>query len=166
MSILHRARGRQDARASALQSLRTLIAALSRSARTVEVRTGMTNAQLFVLRQLATAAVLSVNEIAARVRTRQNSVSSVVGHLVRAGMATRARSAQDGRRAAVSITARGRRMLARAPEPPTELLIAGLDELTTRDARALAGGLRALVHSLGLAGDSAPLLFEQTARRR
>ena len=40
-------------RAQALERVRTLVAALSHSARAVERRTGVTNAQLFLLQQLA-----------------------------------------------------------------------------------------------------------------
>ena len=105
-------------RAQALERVRTLVAALSQSARAVEHRTGVTNAQLFLLQQLADATSRSVNDLAALARTQQSTVSIVVARLVRSGLATKHRSAEDGRVAVISITPKGRRLLAHAPVAP------------------------------------------------
>ncbi len=147
-------------RDSALRALRTLVASLSRSARSIEWRTGFTNAQLFLLRQLATADALSVNELAQRAHTNQSTVSSVLGRIVRAGLVDRARSTDDGRRVDLSLTPKGRRLLRRAPVPPTEALFDALQSLTDREARSLATGLAALLETLGLESGQAPMLFE------
>lgn len=153
--------GRSDGhRGDALRALRALVAALSRSARSIEWRTGFTNAQLFLLRQLAAADRLSVNELAARARTNQSTVSSVLGRVVRAGLVDRARSPQDRRRVALSLTSKGRRLVRRAPTPPTSALFHALESLTDAHARALAEGLGALLVALGLEPDGSPMLFE------
>lgn len=144
----------------ALRALRTLVDSLSRSARSIESRTGSTNAQLFLLRQLAGAETLSVNELAERVRTNQSTVSSVVSRIVRAGLVHRARVPEDGRRVALSLTPKGRRLLRRASTPPAEALLEALESLTDHEARALATGLAALLAALGLKPEQAPLLFE------
>jgi DNA-binding MarR family transcriptional regulator len=153
-------------RTSALAALRTLVAALTRSARSIEWRTGFTNAQLFLLSQIAAAAPLSINELAERARTTQGTVSSVVGRIVRAGLASRARASDDARRVELTITPKGRRLLTRAPVPPTEALIDALDSLNDADARALATGLGALLRVMDLASDEAPMLFEDRSRAR
>lgn len=149
----------------AIRGLRALVAALGRSARTVETRTGFTNAQLFLLRQLATADAMSVNDLAFRAHTNQSTVSSVLGRLVRAGLVTRVRAADDGRRAEVSLTTAGRKLLRRAPTPPTESLFDALEALTDPEARALAAGLVALLRVLGLELEEPPMLFEDAAPR-
>ncbi|MFI5280655.1 MAG: MarR family winged helix-turn-helix transcriptional regulator [Gemmatimonadales bacterium] len=153
-------------RASALRALRALIAGLGRSARSIEWRTGFTNAQLFLLRQLEPAAALSVNELAERARTSQSTVSSVLGRVVRAGLVRRERAPDDGRRVALTITPQGRRLLRRAPTPPTEALFDALESLTDREARGLATGLGALVTALGLVGEQAPMLFQDAPRTK
>lgn len=150
----------------AIRGLRTLVAALGRSARSVESRTGFTNAQLFLLRQLATAERMSVNDLARLARTSQSTVSSVLGRLVRAGLVVHRRAADDGRRAELSLTPAGRRLLRRAPTPPTESLFEALESLTDPEARALATGLLALLKLLSLEPDEAPMLFEDSPRRR
>ena len=87
-----------------------------------------------------------------------------MGRLVIAGLVESARASDDARRAALSLTPKGRRLLARAPASPTEELIAGIDSLSRRDARSLADGLRALVDALDLVVDDAPMLFEGAGR--
>lgn len=153
-------------RAQALERVRTLVAALSQSARAVEHRTGVTNAQLFLLQQLADATSRSVNDLAALARTQQSTVSIVVARLVRSGLTTKHRSAEDGRVAVISITPKGRRLLAHAPVPPTSELLRAIEALSDRHARALAGGLRALVDALGLSPPPVTMLFEHAPTRR
>ncbi|HEY2848984.1 MAG TPA: MarR family winged helix-turn-helix transcriptional regulator [Gemmatimonadaceae bacterium] len=153
-------------RVAALERVRTLISALSHSARAVERSTGVTNAQLFLLQQLASADSLSVNDLAARARTQQSTVSIVVARLVRAGLAVKRRSAADGRIAAISLTTRGRRLLAHAPAPPTSLLLGAIEALSDREARALADGVRALVRALDVSLPEVTMLFEHAPVRR
>ena len=153
-------------RTQALARLRTLVSALTHSARAVERTTGVTNAQLFLLQQLAEADFLSVNALAARARTQQSTVSIVVARLVRAGLATKRKSADDGRIAAISLTKRGRRLLAHAPAPPTSALLRAIEGLSGREARALAEGLHALNGALDLSSPEVTMLFEHAPTRR
>ena len=153
-------------RVAALGRVRTLISALSHSARAVERSTGVTNAQLFLLQQLAGADSLSVNDLAARARTQQSTVSIVVARLVRAGLAAKRKSAADGRIAVISLTTKGRRLLAYAPAPPTSLLLHAIEALSDRDAHSLADGTRALVGALDLSPPAVTMLFEHAPVRR
>lgn len=148
------------ARARVVRQLRTLVSGLQHSARAVEARSGVTNAQLFVLRQLAEGTSLSITELAERLRARPNAVSALVRRLVDSGLVRRIVDPDDARRAAVSITASGRRVVKRAPLPPVEQLLAGLEQLDERDIHRLSRGLAKLVVALGLSPDDAPFLFE------
>jgi MarR family transcriptional regulator, lower aerobic nicotinate degradation pathway regulator len=75
----------------ALDAIRKLIRALGDSARMAQGRTGITGAQLFVLRMLAAQpAGLSINELADRTMTHQSSVSVVVSRLAARGLVARA----------------------------------------------------------------------------
>ncbi len=149
-------------RTRALSVLRALIATLTSSARAIESATGLTNAQLFLLRLTAARDEVSINELAELARIRQNGVSSVVKGLVRAGMLRSVRSRIDKRRVSVTVTAKGKSALNRAGKPPTEALMAALDALRAADAIALSDGLDALAIKLKLELDSAPMLFEGT----
>jgi MarR family transcriptional regulator, organic hydroperoxide resistance regulator len=151
---------------AALRGLRAVIAALSQSARATEARTGITNAQLFLLQQLQAENELSINDLAARARTGQSAVSIIVGRLVRRGLVRRRRSAADARRASVSLTAAGRALARRAPEPPTARLLSTLGELEDRDLRALARGVNALARAMGVTVEAPAMLFERDGSAR
>ncbi|MEP6590286.1 MAG: MarR family transcriptional regulator [Gemmatimonadota bacterium] len=148
------------ARSHSLQQVRALVAALDFSAREVESSTGITNAQLFLLRQLATETHPSVSELAERLSARPNTVSALLSRLVSAGLAEKEKSPLDGRRVMLSITPGGRRLLARAPKAPVEILLAALESMSPREIRALTRGLTPLIARLGLYPELAPLLFE------
>ena len=163
-STVHNTEG--STQTAALRGLRAIIAALSQSARATEARTGITNAQLFLLQQLQAEDELSINDLAARARTGQSAVSIIVGRLVRRGLVRRRRSAADGRRVSVSLTAAGRTLARRAPEPPTARLLSTLGELENRDLRALARGVNALARVMGVAVEAPAMLFERDASAR
>lgn len=151
--------------AAALQAVRALIATMGRSARTVERRTGLTNAQLFLLRQLALEGPLSVNELATRVVTKQSTVSLLAKRLYAAGLLRRERSATDARSVVLSISQAGRRLLRQAPAAPLTSLLTALCALDPRHRRALEQGLAALLQELGVRPDVAPPMFESGPRR-
>lgn len=154
------ASNRKRLRANALDSIRALVGALARSARSVERRAGVTTAQLFVLRQLAEHDGLSLGEVAERTLTRQSTVSVVVARLDKRGLVRRDRAADDRRRLCLSLTPAGRRVLARAPEPTTGRLLGALDSLTSDQLATLSTGLDALIGALGLESRAAGMLFE------
>jgi DNA-binding MarR family transcriptional regulator len=154
------------ARSAALKALRAIVAALGRSARSVESRTGLTNGQLFLLRELAAADAMTVTGLAGRARARQNTVSTMLVRLVQSGFIRRTTDASDARRSLLSLTPSGRRMLRQAPTPPTATLLDALRQLTDAEARALAKGLGALAGALGVPLTEAPLLFEDGRETR
>lgn len=148
-------------RAESLELIRTLVDGLSTSARALERRTGITNAQLFLLQQLEDGDGLSLNELAERGRTQQSTASIVVSRLVRARLIHKARSSADGRRTVLTLTPAAKRLLRNAPAPPTARLVAALATLPPDDVLALTKGLSGLVHALGLGGTNPPMLFER-----
>ena len=147
----------------ALQSIRALVAALHESARAVERSTGVTNAQLFILRELATSDGLSINELASRALTGQNAISTIVTRLGGRGLVRRQRAPDDGRRVLVSLTPAGRRLVERAPEPPTGRLLAALVRMTPEDVAQLGRSVHVLIEAMGAHAGTAGMLFEQNA---
>lgn len=147
----------------AFRSIRALVAALQTSARAVEERTGLTNAQLFLLRQIAGGEGLTINDLSQRTSAAQSSVSVVVARLVRAGHVKRGRVIADGRRVTLTATARGRTAVRKAPPPATERLLEALGAITGAEVRAISRGVGALLTRLGTGEEGAPLLFETRA---
>lgn len=150
----------------ALNRVRALVDALFHSARAVETRTGLTNAQLAVLRQVAADGPLTVNEVASRVRAGQSAVSIILGRLARARLVRRFSSPTDRRRVIVELTSAGKRALRRSPRPATEELLDALSKLSPREAAMIGDGLDALLRSMGIADAVPPMLFEEKRRHR
>ncbi len=149
-----------DAR-QVMDSLRGIVQVLRRFDREAERRVRLTGAQVFVLGQLRDGEVISINELAARTHTHQSSVSVVAQKLVDRGLAQRSRSAVDGRRVEVSITATGQRLLGRTPPAAQEKLIEALRRLPAAQRKRLASDLFQLVRIMGIETRLPPLFFEE-----
>jgi DNA-binding MarR family transcriptional regulator len=152
-----------------MDAVRHLVSALSASARAVEHSTGISGAQLFILRQLADAdAPLSVNDLAERTRTHQSTVSGVLARLVARRLVTRTTAPDDARRVAITLTARGRTLAAAAPPTAQTQIVRGLAAIPPVERGQLADTLEAWLEASGLGGEPAPLFFEKerAPRRR
>ena len=152
--------------AEALQAVRGLVQALTQSARAVESKTGVTNAQLFLLRQIRDHPNITVNELAARAMTHQSTVSIVLSRLERRDLITRGTSQIDRRSVVLRLTAAGRRLLRRAPTPATSEILDALQRLTPTELSALTRGVRALDREFGIRDGQAPMLFEEAKPER
>lgn len=148
----------------ALQAVRALVQSLSTSAASVEQKTGVTNAQLFLLQQIRSREKPTVNDLAALALTSQSTVSIVLSRLERHGLVVRKRSATDARSVVLQLTAAGRRLLERAPAPATSRVLRALRQLAPAELRALSRGLSALGRELGFSEGRPPMLFESSAR--
>jgi DNA-binding MarR family transcriptional regulator len=136
----------------------------------VEERTGITNAQLFVLQQLAqheeSAGPLSIGEVATLARTTAGAVSIIVNRLCRKRLITRKISQRDSRRVELVLTAKGREVVRRGPVPPTARLVDAVDALPPVALESLATGLDLLTSALNLEVTSPNMLFEETRKPR
>ena len=163
-------------RAGSSESIRGVVDALRRvvrdlrlSARDAERAAGISGAQLFVLQALAESSASSLNDLAERTITDQSSVSVVVKRLVDRKLVTRKASSVDARRIELSLTAAGRRLLARCPEPTQMRLVAALRRISSPEVQGLTRGLDALVREMGLASETPRMFFDDDsgrARRR
>src|ERR1043166_818990 len=100
--------------ARALNCVRSIVRAQRINTRAIELKMGISLAQLFVLQQLAERPAESLNDLAERTATHQSSVSVVVRRLVERGLVTRISSASDKRRIEISVTSAGRALLSGA----------------------------------------------------
>lgn len=121
-----------------MNAIRSVVRALRINTRAIELKTGISLAQLFVLQQLNEKAVDSLNELAERTATHQSSVSVVVRRLVDRGLVTRTAAVHDRRRVQIALTEDGRTMLAGAPTTVQAQLIDGLMHMTDEQRRKLA----------------------------
>ena len=150
---------------SVLDDLRRIVRALRESSRHAEQRLGVTGAQLFVLKTLSSAESLSLGELAERTRTHQSTVSVVVKRLVANRLVRRTTSVVDGRRIEVTVTAKGRALLARAPLAAQDRLIEGIEKLSPAHRKQLGESLHRLVDSMQLSDETPTMFFENEGKR-
>lgn len=148
--------------AMSLDAFRRILRALRLAAHETLATSGLSAAQLFVLAALAEDDEASMAQLAERTLTDRSSVAAVVDRLVERKLAHRRTSVHDRRRAAVSITPKGRALLAKAPAAPTVHLMTGLRALPPARRRRLALDLRLLTTAMGIDTGSAGMLFEDT----
>lgn len=153
----------------ALDAFRHIVQAL-RVGRAGEGYAGLGSAQLFALQQIAEHPDASVNDVAALTCTHQSSVSVVIQRLVRQRLVAKVASSQDRRRQRLAVTAKGSRLLGRAPAAVQEHLIAAITALPEADRRAFARSLTAVARLVAPDGAAPhpPMFFEDHAggRRR
>jgi DNA-binding MarR family transcriptional regulator len=146
-----------------MNDLRRIVRDLRLGAREAERSVGVTGAQLFVLQALAEGPAASLNELADRTHTDQSSVSVVARRLVERKLIARKPAAEDARRTELSLTAAGRRVLARSPEPTQARLVQALDRMPPADFASLVTGLRRLTVEMGGDAASPPMFFDPDA---
>ena len=119
-----------------------------------------------MLKSLSGSEPLCLNDVAARTRTHQSTVSVVIKRLVERGLVKRSASALDLRRVEFALTRSGRSLLARAPRLAQDRLIDGILTLPPARRRVLAASLHELVAAMQLAEEPPTMFFEgETARR-
>jgi len=150
----------------AADGLRRIVQVLRLSTLAIEKRHGVSGAQLFVLQQLVENGGVSLSELAARTRTDPSSVSVVVARLSRKGLVVAKRATDDRRRAVVTLSARGRKLLGKAPEPAQSRLVRALEALPRRDIATLGRALDHLATSLGASRKAPAMFFERSSTER
>ena len=158
--------GAADEIREVLDSIRRIVRLLRLSSREAERDVGLSGAQLFVLQKLSEAKVLSVNDLAQRTHTHQSSVSVVAQSLVEKGLVARAKAADDARRLELTLTPAARSLLRKAPGAVQDRLISALQRIPIATRKQLGKGLARLVAEAGLAGEEAPMLFEDGTSKR
>src|SRR6266576_3423001 len=110
-----------------MNAVRSIVRALRINTRAIELKIGISLAQLFVLQQVAERPAESLNDLAERTATHQSSVSVVVRRLVDRGLLTRRSSTVDNRRVQIAVTAAGRAVLLDAPRTIQLRLVTAMD---------------------------------------
>ena len=154
-----------DARAieRSMNAVRSIVRALRINTRAIELKMGISLAQLFVLQQLAERSASSLNELADRTATHQSSVSVVVRRLVERGYVSRTSSTSDKRRIEIEVTPVGRALLAQAPTTIQMQLMGALHQMNGNDQVMLADLLERWLHDAKIDIATPPMLGEDEA---
>lgn len=155
-----RSPGSDPAAAEILNNVRSLLRALRVGTRTCERTTGLSLAQLYVLKRLAERPALSLGELAERTATHLSSVSVVVSRLVERQLVTREQDPADRRRTRIDLTDAGRAVVANAPETISEHLVSGIERMREDERAALAALMHEWLELAGVDLSTAPMFFE------
>jgi DNA-binding MarR family transcriptional regulator len=93
--------------------------------------------------------------LASKLSIHQSTCSQLVEKLVRAGLVKKVRQAADQRRVELKVTAKGDRLLARAPGPAEGVLPEAIAELTGNQIRTLSRGLAYVIAALDMVDETA-----------
>ncbi|HXT17641.1 MAG TPA: MarR family transcriptional regulator [Gemmatimonadaceae bacterium] len=140
--------------------MRSIVRALRINTRAIELKMGISLAQLFVLQQLAERSAASLNELAERTATHQSSVSVVVRRLVERGFVSRTSSTSDKRRIEIELTDAGRRLLEGAPMTIQVQMMTALHRMDSHESRTLADLLEKWLRESKIDFTSPPMLGE------
>ena len=151
---------RKSDAARAMDGLRRLVRGLRLGNSATQRATGVSSAQLFVLRRLSRRSGQSLTDLAASTLTTQSSVSEVVSKLVDARLVSRKVAAGDHRRTELELTERGRGVLEKAPETPQEKMLTGLLSLPPKKQRLIAQSIEEWLEASRLGGIEPTMFFE------
>ena len=149
--------------ARSMNAVRSIVRALRINTRAIELKMGISLAQLFVLQQLAERPASSLNELAERTATHQSSVSVVVRRLVERGYVSRTSSSTDKRRIEIEVTTVGRGLLAEAPTTIQTQLMDALRQMPGSDQSTLADLLEQWLRAAKIDIATPPMLGEDEA---
>ncbi len=152
--------GRSAPSAIVMDGLRRIVRALRRADAEARARGGIASAQLFVLRQLGSKPALSITDLCEATLTSQSSVSEVVARLELKGLLHRSKSSDDNRKAELSLTRAGEKLLDLSPQPFQERLVSALRRLDAEDQQALAKVMTAWLREAGISGAPPTMFFE------
>jgi DNA-binding MarR family transcriptional regulator len=143
-----------------MDALRRIVQALRRASTSYERDSGLTSAQMFVLKALSPRPGCSVNDLAQATHTHQSTISETVSRLEGRGLVDRRVAADDRRRVELRLTSAGETLVSRELRTPQEDLVGAIAALPDEKRQALADGLVALVGAAGLDHEIPQLFFE------
>jgi len=124
-----------------LMQFRVAFRTISQHYHRVRKSLGVSGAQLWALAEIGEERGVTVGALARRLAIHQSTASNLVEALESAGLVERRRDSDDGRVVTLYLTARGTRLLRRAPKPLRGVLQQALCDLPAASLRDLHGNL-------------------------
>jgi DNA-binding MarR family transcriptional regulator len=150
---------KSDSAVKVLRRFRAVFNAVRSHFRTVEKRAGVSGAQVWALSQVAANPGMGVGQLARAMDIHQSTASNLVRDLLQGGLVVSERGDADRRAVHLHATARGLKVLAKAPTPFTGVLPAALGQLDGPTLERLDQDLEKLLRVLRAdgKGESTPL---------
>ncbi len=144
----------------ALMKFRMIVNTAKRHYRWIEQECGINGAHLWALWEIGRARGMRVSDLSVALAMHQSTASNLLDKLVKRGLVTRNRSAEDQRVVTLAVTKKGAALLKRAPTPARGILPEALHRLPPRTLQQLDDALLAVLKrmkSRDRSGKSTPL---------
>lgn len=148
-----------ESAAAVVNGVRRITKAIELYSRAVQRDFGLTGAQLWAMRVLASRPH-STGELARALAVHQSSASVLVQRLVKRGLVRRRRDRHDRRIVRLSLSDEGAALVGRAPEPAQGRLLDQLRSLDPDELIAIASAVERIVGLMDAADLSAPFFFD------
>jgi MarR family transcriptional regulator, organic hydroperoxide resistance regulator len=132
-----------------INDLRRVFQSINQHSRDAERAAGLTGPQLWALQILVLSAPMRVSELAKRMYLSPATVVGIVDRLEAKGVVTRTRSKEDRRAVELTLTEKGREVVAKAPQVAQSVLLQGLAALSDQELSVVVAGMKQLVRILG-----------------
>ncbi len=146
---------------SVMDALRRLVRRLRLTASRLEVDSGLSPGQFFVLQQLSRLRSLSTKQLALRLHCDQASAAAVASKLANRGLAFKLVSPGDGR-PQWRLSQEGKALLTGRPEAFQSGLLKALHRLAPQELAGLRRGLERLLREAGLDQETPDLMYEES----
>jgi DNA-binding MarR family transcriptional regulator len=141
--------------AGIVDDIRRIFHVLTAQSKKVELETGLTGPQLWVIKILEENSPFKVSDLARRMYLHPATMVGLLDRLEVKGLVQRTRSETDRRVVNIDLTEQGRALVRKSPEVVQRLLINGLVGISEQKLRTISDGLGQVVKILG-AQDSPP----------
>lgn len=144
--------GRAKIIEAVMNNLRRVFKAINDRSKLAEHTAGLTGPQLWALKVLAEHGPVRVSDLAARMYLHPSTVVGILDRLEAKGLAARQRLTEDRRVVNATLTGKGKTLVRKMPAVAQEMLLSGLETLSSRDLAAVSRGLEIQVRILGAQG--------------
>lgn len=142
-----------------LVALRKITRAIDLHSKRLARETGLTAPQLLVLQSVARTGRAKPSDIARQVHLSGATITSIVDRLVRAGLVSRERSAEDKRSVDVVLTDAGKASVETAPELLQQEFLSAFDRLEHWEQSLLISSVQRIATMMDAGAiDAAPIL--------
>ena len=140
--------GRKEYLSECVEMLHQIFQAIDVFSRQVLRDFGVSGPQVWALRTIGDAGVVSMGDLAQHMHLHLSTVTGIIDRLEAAKMVTRERSGADARVMELRLTPKGKGILSRAPEPPRSKAARGFQKLSSRKLRQLRASLLLLAEAM------------------
>jgi MarR family transcriptional regulator, organic hydroperoxide resistance regulator len=152
---------RDEVISDTVQALRRVFKAIQDYSQDVSDRLGITGPQLWALKTVFQTDGLSQTELSKKMYLHPSTVSGVVDRLENKGYVVRDRGIQDRRVIKVRLTAEGKNLAKKAPNPAQGKLIHGLRKLKKAELEIVHNSVQKLVEIVEAENVKATFFFDE-----